>query len=217
MNSREQRRAIIFFSFLFSLLFVPPVFGQAVMTVQPVAVSEARGLPHDSWVVVSGNIVNALPGGKNFTFRDSSGEIMVEIGSKIWRGLTAGVSDELTISGEIRVNRGQVSIRARALTGSAVVNVRQGQALTIREPITVMHTRGLPHDTWTILRGNIINALPDGKHYTFRDSSGDIVIEIDRNIWRGLSVGVSDQVQIYGEVRNNRGIVSVVVRAIRKI
>ena len=187
------------------------------MAGEPITVNEARNLPHDSWVTVSGNIINTLPGGINFTFRDSSGDITVEIGSKIWRGLSVGVSDRVAISGEVRINRGLVSIRARAISGTSSPNVRPGQAITIRQPIGVAELRDVPHDSWVILNGNILNALPDGKHYTFRDHTGDIFIEIDQEIWRGLSVGVDDRVQIYGEVLINRGIISIKVRAIQKI
>ena len=202
----------------FLFLFLPAIaYGQAVMTGAPITASEAKTLPQDSWVTVNGAIVNALPGGKNFTFRDASGEITVEIGSKIWRGLSVGVSDRVAVSGEVKINRGHVLIKAHAISGEGRTNTRQGQAITIREPVTVSEAKSLPHDSWAILNGNIVNALPGGKHYTFRDASGEIVVEIDQKTWRGLFVDVSDRVQIYGEVTINRGIVSIKIRAVRKI
>ena len=67
------------------------------------------------------------------------------------------------------------------------------------QTVTVSQAKNLPDDFLVILTGNIIQSLGDEK-YTFRDSTGDITIEIDRKVWRGLSVGVSDTVEIQGEV-----------------
>ncbi|GHV22456.1 hypothetical protein AGMMS49959_13310 [Planctomycetales bacterium] len=53
--------------------------------------------------------------------------------------------------------------------------------------------------------------------YLFQDSSGEIVIDIDRKVWRGLSVGISDRVEIYGEVDVEHGEVEIDVKTIRKI
>ena len=100
------------------LLFLPAAtYSQALIVSHPITISEARSLPHDSWVILSGNIVNSLPGGRHYTFRDSSGEIIVEIDWRVWRGLYVGVSDRVEISGEIRINRGQVSLVARVIRG----------------------------------------------------------------------------------------------------
>jgi len=202
---------------IITLFFLPVIaHAFAVMVNQTITVGEARNLPHDSWVRVSGNITNALPGGKNYTFRDSTGEIVVEIDSKIWRGLSVGASDRVEILGEIKINRGIVSIKVRAIIGEGRTSTRQGQAVTISRPITVNETRNLPHDSWVIVTGNIISSL-GRNNYMFRDSTGDIIIDIGSKEWRGLSVGVNDRVEIYGEVKINRGIASIKVRAIRKV
>ena len=198
-----------------------------VMVSQPIMVSEVRGLPHDSWVVISGNIVNMLPGGKNYTFRDSSGEIIVEIGAKHWRGLSAGVSDSVVIYGEVKINRGLVSIKAHAISGSGRTTTWPGQAVFIDRPITIAEAVTLPHDSFVILQGNIINSQSRRNNYTFRDSlgasshgassQGEITVDIGNKHWRGLSVGVSDRVEIFGEVKNNRGLVTIKVHAIRAL
>ena len=192
-------------------------YGQAVMVSQPITVMEARDLPHDSWVILTGNIVNALPGGKHYTFRDSSGEIPVDIGMKQWRSLSVGVSDQVEIYGEVKINRGQVSVKVHAITGDGRINARQGQAVTVSRPITIGEARNLPHDSWVILTGNIVSQTPAGKHiYTFRDPSGEIDVDIGPKEWRGLSIGVSDRVEIYGEVKQQRGQCSIKVQAIQK-
>jgi uncharacterized protein (TIGR00156 family) len=187
------------------------------MVREPVTIGEAAALPHDSWVVLAGNIVNALPGGKYYTFRDPSGEIPVDIGMKQWRGLSVGVADRVEIYGEVKTNRGQVSIKVHALTGDGRPNTRQGQPVMVREPVTIGEAAALPHDSWVVLAGNIVGALPGGKNYTLRDSSGQITVEIGQKQWRGLSVGASDTVEIYGEVKLHRGLASIKVQAIRKI
>ena len=206
-----MKRQVFFIICGLILLFLSAnVYGQVV------TVNEAKSLPNDSWVVLTGNIINSLAGGKNYTFRDSSGEVVIEIEQNIWRGLSVGVSDTVEICGEVRVNRGQVSIRARAINGTNRINLGPDQAVMVSQPITVSEAKNLPNDSWVIIYGNIINALPGGSNFIFRDSSGDIAIEIERKIWRGLSAGVSDRVEISGEVRVNRGQVSIRVRAIRK-
>ena len=89
---------------------------QAVMINHFISVSEARNLPHDSWVTLSGNLINKLPEGKhNYTFRDSSGEITVDIGPKEWRGLSVDAADKVEIYGEVKIHRGQISIKVHAI------------------------------------------------------------------------------------------------------
>jgi uncharacterized protein (TIGR00156 family) len=188
----------------------PGANEQPVMSSQQVTISEAKDYPHDSWVVITGNLVNTLPGGTHFMFRDSSGEIPVEIGPKEWRGLSTGVSDTVEISGEVKKERGQVFIKVHAITATA-------RASEKRYVLTVNEARNLPHDSWIVLTGNIVYSLPPPHEYTFRDSSGEITIDIGPKEWRGLSVGVSDRVEISGEVKIHRGQVSIKVHAIRKI
>ena len=190
----------------------PPASPPAVMIEHPITVNEARNLPRDSWVILTGNIVNSLPGGRYYTFRDSSGEIIVEIGWRVWRGLSVGATDRVEICGEVNTNRRQVSINVEAITGIDGTNSGQGQAVTVNE------ARNLPRDSWVILTGNIVNTLPGqgGRNYTFRDSTGEITVEIDRKTWRGLSVGATDRVEISGGVRTNSRQTSINVKAIRK-
>jgi uncharacterized protein (TIGR00156 family) len=180
------------------------------MVSQPVTISDAKNYPHDSWVVITGNIVSVLPGGRHFMFRDSSGEIPVEIGPKEWRGLSAGVSDTVEISGEVKMHRGQIFIKVHAITQAARPGAR-------RYAVTVNDAQNLHHDSWVVLTGNIVYSLPRPNDYTFRDSSGEITIDIGPKEWRGLSVGESDRVEISGEVKKERGQIFIKVHAIGKI
>jgi uncharacterized protein (TIGR00156 family) len=183
----------------------------------PVTAIEAGNLPHDSWVELTGNIINMLPGGKHFTFRDSSGEIAVEIGSKHWRGLSVDAADRVFIYGESKIKSGQVSVKAHAITGTGRVNVRQGQPVMVSQHIAIREIMALPKDSFVRFTGYITNGLPGGKNFVFRDSSGEITVEIGPKHWRGLSVGTSDRLEIYGEVKVSRGQVSIKAHAVKKI
>jgi len=191
---------------------------QSFLANQFVTVSAARNLPHDSWVALTGNIINMLPGGRQYTFRDSTGDIAVDIGPKEWRGLSVDVTDRVEIYGELKSHRGLIHIKVRAISGSGRINRFPGQPVTMTAPVTINEAVNLPHDSWVILNGSIVNALITGKHhYTFRDSSGgEITVDIGPKEWRGLSVGVTDIVGIYGEVKYNRGFIQIKVRAIGK-
>jgi len=192
----------------------PGTDGQPVVVGKSVTIYEAKNYPHDSWVVITGNIVNVLPGGRHFMFRDSSGEIPVEIGPKEWRGLSAVISDSaenrVEICGEVKIERGQTFIKVHAITSVGRLNAN-------RYAVTINDAQNLPHDSWVVLTGNIVFSLPKPNDYTFRDSTGEITIDIGPKEWRGLSVGVSDRVEISGEVKRERGQIFIKVHAIRKI
>ncbi|MCL2092712.1 MAG: NirD/YgiW/YdeI family stress tolerance protein [Treponema sp.] len=207
-------RALLGFFLLSCFFAAAPLQGQAVYHGQPISAAEARVLPHDSWVTLVGTIVNALPGGRNYTFRDSSGEMVAEIDWNIWRGLNVGASETVEICGEIKINRGQVSVQVRAIARAST----GGANLATRRPIPVAEAIRLPNDTWVTLSGYIVTALPGVDNYGFRDlQQGEIVITIEQRVWRGLFVGENDRVEISGELRQNRGVASLTVRAIRKL
>jgi uncharacterized protein (TIGR00156 family) len=193
----------------------PGTSEQPMMVSQSVTISEARNYPHDSWVVITGNIVSVLPGGRHFMFRDPSGEIPVEIGPKEWRGFSVwrvfpGVSDTVEISGEVKKERGQVFVKVHVITSVSGTNAQ-------RYAVTINEARNLSHDSWVVLTGNIVYSLPSLNNYTFRDSSGEITIDVGPKDWRGLSVGEADTVEISGEVKKERGQIFIKVHAIRKI
>jgi uncharacterized protein (TIGR00156 family) len=180
--------------------------GQAVTASRPVTVREAKTLPDGSWVILTGNISSGRPGGENYTFRDPTGEITVEIERDVWRGLSVSPADRIEISGELEKKRGRAVIEVEFI-------VRAG---TLTRPVTVSEAGNLPNHSWVVLTGTIVNSLRD-EYYTFRDPTGEITVEIERGVWRGLSVGISDRVEICGEVKITRGQVSFKVHAIRKI
>ena len=76
----------------------PSVDGRAA------TVEQARRAPLDSYVTVTGNIVNRLRG-DYFTFRDQTGEIRVEIEPELWRGRDVGPENLVRLLAEVDRNR----------------------------------------------------------------------------------------------------------------
>jgi uncharacterized protein (TIGR00156 family) len=70
--------------------------------------------------------------------------------------------------------------------------------------VTIEYAQTLPDDASVQLQGSIVRALGDEK-YLFRDPSGEIVVEIDDDVWRGVTVRPSDWVEIRGEVDKEEG------------
>ena len=65
--------------------------------------------------------------------------------------------------------------------------------------ITVQEALKLNDEAKVVLQGNIINSLGDEK-YTFKDATGEIVVEIDDEDWRGVKATPEKTVEIVGEV-----------------
>lgn len=65
--------------------------------------------------------------------------------------------------------------------------------------VTAAEASKLSDDTPVILTGKIEQSLGDEK-YMFRDASGTIIIEIDDDDWRGVTVGPNDTVILQGEI-----------------
>jgi uncharacterized protein (TIGR00156 family) len=86
------------------------------------------------------------------------------------------------------------------------------------QTVTVVQAKSLPDNSLVILTGNIVQSIGHEK-YTFRDSTGDITIEIDRDLWTllGLSVGINDRVEIRGEIDIENRVAEVDVKYIRKL
>lgn len=80
---------------------------------------------------------------------------------------------------------------------------------TIKKAIT------LNDDIPVKIEGKIIQHLGKDK-YLFRDSSGDITIEIDHDKWRGITVEPNDTVIIDGEIDKDWNSIKIDVESIIK-
>lgn len=68
---------------------------------------------------------------------------------------------------------------------------------------TVEQAKQMPDDSWVTLQGNIVKQV--GKeYYLFKDSTGEINVEIDQKYWQGRDVTPTDTIQITGEVDTHR-------------
>lgn len=77
--------------------FSGPISGANVETV-----AAAKKLPDDARVILVGNIISKLAGSKNkYMFRDGTGEIVVEIKRKVFRGQDITPQDKVRIAGKM--------------------------------------------------------------------------------------------------------------------
>jgi uncharacterized protein (TIGR00156 family) len=65
--------------------------------------------------------------------------------------------------------------------------------------IAIEKAKGLRDHDFVQLQGNIMRRVSDEK-YLFRDASGIIVVKIDDDVWRGLTVGPDDTVVLSGKI-----------------
>jgi uncharacterized protein (TIGR00156 family) len=61
---------------------------------------DVKNMPHDTDVVLEGNIENYL-GNEKYRFNDGSDTITLEIDNDVWNGLEVGPNDTVIIYGEV--------------------------------------------------------------------------------------------------------------------
>lgn len=72
----------------------------------------------------------------------------------------------------------------------------------VGEPVqisTVKEALSMKDDALVSLKGNIEKQIKKDK-YMFKDSTGSMVVEIDKKVWRGQTVSAADTVVITGEI-----------------
>lgn len=67
---------------------------------------------------------------------------------------------------------------------------------------TVAQAQKARVDTYVTLTGNIVSHLRED-YYTFRDSTGEIRVEIEPEVWRNRKVGPDTTVRLLAEVDRN--------------
>ncbi len=81
--------------------------------------------------------------------------------------------------------------------------------------ITIMEAPKQADDTWITLQGNIIQHVGDDK-YTFKDASGQGIVEIDHDKWGGQHISPTDIVVLITKVDKDWGAVELEVESVRK-
>ncbi len=94
------------------------------------------------------------------------------------------------------------SIAFAQFTGDTVTEGFKGPSTT-NDITTVKEALAARDDTKVTLEGAIVKHL-GGENYLFKDSTGEVSIEIDHDNWKGVQVGPEDTVIIYGEVDHHR-------------
>jgi len=86
------------------------------------------------------------------------------------------------------------------------------------QTVTVSQAKNMPNKSLVILTGTIIQSARKD-YYVFRDSTGDIAVEIDKELWHllDLSVGINDRVEIRGKLKTEKRETKIDVKYIRKI
>ncbi len=82
--------------------------------------------------------------------------------------------------------------------------------------MTIKEASQQADDTWVTLKGNIIHHGGDEK-YTFRDASGQGIVEIEDDAWAGQHIVPTDTVELITKVDKDWGHVELEVENIRKV
>ncbi len=82
--------------------------------------------------------------------------------------------------------------------------------------ITVKEATALRDDSYVTMRGKVVKQKREDK-YIFSDNTGSISIEIDKDKWRGLSIGPDDLVEVRGKIDKEWGTLEVDVDSIVKV
>ena len=82
--------------------------------------------------------------------------------------------------------------------------------------VTIEKAKTMSDDTWVTLRGNIEQRI-GGDHYTFRDATGTINVDIDHKRWNGLTITPKDTVELYGEIDKDWNSVELDVKQVTKV
>lgn len=90
-------------------------------------------------------------------------------------------------------------------TGSDVGMPPQDLLISPFEISKVEAVRQMPDDTYVTVVGNIIQQQGrDRDKYLFQDETGEIIVEIDKKLWRNQPVSPETTVKILGELDQSR-------------
>lgn len=91
------------------------------------------------------------------------------------------------------------SAHAQLVSNTQPAGGFEGPSAKPASELTIKQALEMRDDSIVALKGKIVNSLGDEK-YTFRDATGDIIIEIDDEDWKGIKVTPENTIEIVGEV-----------------
>ena len=111
-----------------------------------------------------------------------------------------------------------IVLSASTVFGQGFVGSGVETAASGGQTVTVAEAKALPDNSLVILTGSIVKSLGYEK-YTFRDATGDITIDVDRELWKllDLTVKAADRVEIRGEIDAEKRAVEVDVKYLKKL
>lgn len=93
----------------------------------------------------------------------------------------------------------------------AVAPQANNTAQTAPQTATVSQLAQLPNDSLVLLQGQLIKDLGDEK-YLFKDSTGEIPVEIDKELWIGGGFVANENVALHAEIDVENNVVKVDVK-----
>ena len=108
---------------------------------------------------------------------------------KAWLILVFGMFTSGLVFGDFKGSVDRVSTQGGGFKGKGVDSAIK----------TVEQVKDEWDDAWVTVRGHIVKKLSKDK-YLFKDSTGEIVVEIDSEYWMGVEVDENDVVELSGEV-----------------
>lgn len=82
--------------------------------------------------------------------------------------------------------------------------------------VAVEDVRSMADDERVTLEGYVVGQLR-GEHYLFRDASGEIDVEIDKEVWRNIEADQDTRFRLSGEVDHDKGSVSIDVYRLEQL
>lgn len=82
--------------------------------------------------------------------------------------------------------------------------------------VAANEVKELRDESWVTLQGKLVKHLEED-HFILRDATGEVVVEIDDDAWRGQAVTPNDTVRISGEVDQDGSGVKVDVQSLEKV
>ena len=81
---------------------------------------------------------------------------------------------------------------------------------------TVSEILKMNNNSYVAVQGNIVKRISDDK-YSFKDSTGTIVVEIDDDKWGGVNAGTQDKLELIGEIEKKYNSTELDVDSVRKL